>query len=294
MQLENKLFSFILFLLFIGGNAQPYIDITNFNYQTFLAEHKANSSVRNNTEIFTLNIFLPKEMKSGNTLLFRINGETIQSYVSPRPNEDTRVSGVSIPIGYQRLSENKKWISVVMGIPKLASDFRGAINNKDFQYGMLFIENHKCNAYLQIKAGLYINKEAFGYFWVPLIGVDWKATDKLHCFGILPTNYKIEYTIAKRKWYAGINFKAFTRSFQLSESENNDYIRFDEVVLKGFVEYYCLKNMVAYAEMGSLLRRGPTQFKANSNELTYSSQNNPQTDNYSLLSFGLAYRIRTD
>ena len=115
---------------------------------------------------------------------------------------------------------------------------------------------------------MYFNKEAFGNFFVPLIGLDWKASDRLYCYGILPTNYKIEYAIVKKKVYSGINFKAYTRSFQLSKEQNNDYIRFDELVLKGFVEYYFYKNIVLYFEIGWSLGKNPLQYKSNSNELT--------------------------
>jgi hypothetical protein len=101
-----------------------------------------------------------------------------------------------------------------------------------------------------------------------------------------------EYTIAKKKWYTGINFKAQTRSFQLSESQNNDYIRFDEVVLKGYAEYYFLNNLVAYCEIGHAFGDAPLQYKFNSEVLSSSNLNYASVRNYPLMSFGIAYRIR--
>lgn len=288
---SRLVFSF-LFLLATEGIAQPYVDIANFNYQQFSAPSKKNTAIQNRTEIYSLNFFLPLQRENGNALLFRVNGEAIRSSVSPRLNEESIIGSVSIAFGYQHLSKNKKWKSFVLGIPKLASDFEETIDSRDFQYGIFFVENYKFSDKLQVKAGIYYNKEAFGSFVVPLLGVDWKASERLYFFGLLPTNYKIEYTIAKKKWYTGINFKAQTRSFQLSESQNNEYIRFDEVVLKGYAEYYFLNNLVAYCEIGHAFGDAPLQYKFNSEVLSSSNLNYASVRNYPLMSFGIAYRIR--
>ena len=294
MKLMPSLFLVTIFLLFSHGSAQPFVDIANFNYQNFTGTNKSNPSITNNTEDYSFSVFLPKEFKSGNTLLFRINGELIQSSTSPRITQATRVSSISVALGYQWLSENKKWKSVLMGIPKVASDFNSSIGNNDFQYGMLFIQNYKWNSKVQLKVGLYYNKEAFGNFFIPLVGLDWNASDRWQFFGLLPTNYKIEYAIAKKKWYTGVNFKAFTRSFQLSQEQNNDYIRFDEIVLKGFLEYYCTSNIMAYVEIGRAFGKFLLQYKSNSEDLSYSSPNYTPIGNYVPFSIGFAYRIRTD
>ncbi len=279
---------------FSQASAQPFVDIANFNYQNFTGTNKSNPAIDNTTEVYSLSVFLPKELKSGNALLFRINGESIQSSTSPRIAQATSVFSISVALGYQWLSESKKWKSVLMGIPKVASDFKSSVDNHDFQYGMLFVQNYKWNPNLQLKAGLYYNKEAFGNFFVPLVGVDWKASDRWQLFGLLPTNYKIEYAIAKKKWYTGVNFKAFTRSFHLSPEQNNDYIRFDEVVLKGFLEYYCTANIVAYAEIGQSFGKSLLQYKVDSDDLSYSNPNYTPISNYVPFTIGLVYRIRTE
>ena len=287
--------SFLVTILipFSQASAQPFVDIASFNYQNFTGTNNINPGTTNNTKDYSFSIFLPKEFKSGNALLFRINGESIHSSTSPRITQATSVSSISVALGYQWLSQSKKWKSVLMGIPKVASDFQSSIGNQDFQYGMLFTQNYRWNSNLQIKAGLYYNKEAFGNFFVPLVGVDWKASDRWQLFGLLPTNYKIEYAIAKKKWYTGVNFKAFTRSFQLSQEQNKDYIRFDEVVLKGFIEYYYNDNMMMYAEIGQSLGTSVLQYKGDSQDLSYSNPNYIPIGNYVPFSIGLAYRIRT-
>jgi hypothetical protein len=294
MKRYSKLILILTILFFLRGNSQPYTDIANYNYQTFSSNNSSNSSTNQQTDVYALSLFVPRELKNGNTLLFRVNSESIHSSFSPSPTQTHNVSSVSLGFGYQWLSKSQKWKSVLLGIPKVASDFEDAIGKDDFQFGLLFIENYKVSTRLQIKAGIYFNEEVFGHFIVPLLGVDWQASENLRFYGILPTNYKIEYAISKKKLYTGLNFKALTRTFQLSESQNSDYIRFDEVVLKGIIEYYCLKNVVAFAEIGRSFGKAPLQYLHNSKELSNPNVNSTSTNNYTMVSFGLAYRIRTD
>ena len=48
---------------------------------------------------------------------------------------------------------NKKWKTVVIAVPKIASDFKDAINGYDFQMGGIFLENYVHNEKFKIKAG---------------------------------------------------------------------------------------------------------------------------------------------
>jgi hypothetical protein len=83
-----------------------------------------------------------------------------------------------------------------------------------------------------------------------------------------------------------------TTSFQLSKSQNNDYISF--VILKGFLEYCFLKNMVLYYEIGHAFGEIPLQYNATIDQLSNTNLNYNAAKDYILLSFGLAYRIRTN
>ena len=94
-----------------------------------------------------------------------------------------------MPIGMKLVSKNKKWETVLLVIPKIASDFRDAIDANDYQYGGVFLEHFVPNEKLKIKAGIYYNREAFGNLFVPLVGVDWKVNDRINLYGILPTNF---------------------------------------------------------------------------------------------------------
>ncbi len=269
--------------------AQPFTEIVNLNYQYFASNYKDNSAFKNNTENYNLNLFYPKEYKSGNVLLIRLNTERIHSE-NLSANLSSNVTSFAFPVGFQLLSKNKKLKSVAVVIPKIASDFKDKIQSPDFQFGLYLLENYSINKKLNLKAGLYYNKEAFGNFFVPLIGVDWQPNERFSFFGVLPTNYKIEYNLLKNKVYTGVNFKSVTRSFSLSSK--NQYVRFDEVLVKVFAEYYVHKNTVLFTEIGYSLGKNPLLYNSDTNQLITSNSIYSATNTAPVFNFGIAYRIR--
>jgi hypothetical protein len=207
---------------------------------------------------------------------------------------------MSLPLGMKLVSKNKKWETIIIGIPKLASDMRDKVDSYDIQYGGIFMEQFVKSPTFKIKAGLYYNREAFGNFYVPLVGVDWKVNKRFSMYGILPTNYKLEFNLVKNKLYTGLNLKYFTRSFRLSKWDNHDYVRYNEAQVKLFLDYYIIPKTVLFAEVGYDIRENPLQHKyaTDDREMRNISWNNPvytpTKGGYLLFSVGLAYRIRFD
>ncbi len=307
MKNKFRLLIIIVSLVTAKTIAQPFVDIVNFSYQTFNTTYKypispyATIPAKNQTDNYFLNLFVPKEFKNGNTLLIRINSEIIKSSLTSAYDYwDTRqLASVSMPLGFQFVSKNKKWKTVTMVIPKIASDFRAPVNDKDFQLGGIVIENFQLKENIKIKAGLYYNNEAFGNFFIPLVGVDWKINKRIYLYGILPTNYKAEFNIIKNRLYTGLGFKSFTRSFRLSKENFNDYVRYDEEQIKLFVDYFVAKKILVYAEAGYTLGKSPIQYIYNTKEERYdsryfNSQVYTSTEPYMIFNVGIAYRIRTD
>lgn len=272
--------------------AQPFADIITYSYQTFSAPYKAVDSQKNRTDDYVLNFFLPKEFKSGHTFLLRLNTEYLNTiHVS---SYNYAVASLSLPIGFQLATKNKKWKTVLLAIPKVASDFKDKIDKPDLQMGGIVLQNYVYNDQLKFKAGLYYNREAFGNFFMPLIGIDWKATERINFYGILPTNYKVEYNLIKKKLYTGLNFKSYTRSFRLSPNQNNDYVRYNEIQLKLFLDYFIYKKIVLFGEVGYALGKSPIQFMYKTDQETVVNPIFPQVKNGLVFNIGLAYRIRLD
>jgi hypothetical protein len=182
-----------------------------------------------------------------------------------------------------------------MSLQKIASDFKDVIDKHDYQYGGIFLQTYIPNEKVKIKYGIYYNREFFGNLIVPLFGVDWKVSDRLYIYGVLPTNYKVEYNIIKNKLYTGFNLKFFTRSYRLSQLQGNDYVRYNETQIKLFIDYFAYKKILLFAELGYSLGKNPLQYHYNTKDLeTISNPVYSPLKSYPLINIGLAYRIRMD
>ncbi len=288
---------YLLVVVFLGCSiafSQPYVDLASVTYQTFSAPYKTPSFGTNKTDLLGVNLLLPKPLKSGNTILCRIVAENIHSEIISNNPSSSQLSSFSVAFGYQWWSSNQHWKTILMGIPKWASDLKDPITAKDWQYGALAITKYQLNAKVHLKAGLYYNREAFGNFFIPLLGIDWKASERLNFYGILPSNYTVEYQFIPKKGYAGVAFTAPTRSFHLSKSQQEDYVRIDEVTAKFFANYELWNHLVLIGEVGYSLGKSPLQYTTATDRL---SQQNPiytPLKRYPVFGIGLAYRIRED
>src|ERR1019366_4420732 len=180
----------LIFLIASKGLSQPFVDVTSFNYQTFSSKYKDNTQSKNKTDDYFFNLFLPKQFKNGNVLLMGLNSEMLNSSImSSNTSYTSKLYMLILPIGFRFVSINKKWNTVVMSLQKIASDFKDVIDKHDYQYGGIFLQTYIPNEKVKIKYGIYYNREFFGNLIVPLFGVDWKVSDRLYIYGVLPTNY---------------------------------------------------------------------------------------------------------
>lgn len=285
----------LILLVAFNSFSQPFADILSANYQTFSSTYKDSAAgQKNTTDDYFLNFFLPKIFKNGNTLLVRLNGESMNSTISPDSSYSYRLSSVSLPLGFKFVTKNKKWETIVIGVPKLASDFRGKIGPHDWQLGGIFLQYYVPNDRMKIKLGLYYNREAFGNFFMPLVGIDWKISSRVSLYGILPSNYRLEFNIIKNKLYTGLCFKSATRSFSLSQKSNYDYVRYDEQQVKLFVDWFVYKKILLFAEAGYSTSRNPLQYTYGTKNLTYVNPVFTPLKSYPVFNVGIAFRVRTD
>jgi hypothetical protein len=291
-------FLIFTFFFFFRGFSQPFADIASFNYQTFSAPYDSFPNWSNKTQDYFLNLFVPKEFKNGNTLLVRLNVENlVTTYWASNDPEDkypAQLTSISVPLGMKLVTKNKKWESIFLAVPKIAGRKLDFSDPHCLQYGGIFLQHFVPGPRLKVKAGLYYNREAFGNFFVPLLGVDWKASDRISLYGILPTNYRVEFNILREKLYTGLTFKSLTRSFTMGDVWKNDYVRYDEMQVKLFLDFFVYKKFLVFAEMGYTLGKSPIQMhladdKPEVNNVRYS----PVSD-YLLVNVGFAYRVRLD
>jgi hypothetical protein len=226
------------------SSAQPFIDVANLNAQFFSATYKDSLHTKNQTNDYFLNLFFPKEFENGNVFLARLNSEVLHSECRGPVFYSADLFSFSLPIGFQFLSGNKKWKWLLMAIPKFNGDGKTSFSD-GLQVGGTSLFTYIKSEKLKFKFGLYYNTECFGDFFVPLAGMDWKATAHLSFYGTLPNNYRVEYKWGE-KLFTGIGFRSFQRSYRLSSYQ--DYVRVKENLVKVFVDYFAYKKIVVFAE----------------------------------------------
>lgn len=285
---------YMLFVVAMRAYGQPYTELAQVNYQHFSVSSGADYNQRVAHQLISAGFFVPAPMKKRNALLFRLQAEAIDSRSEVGWKSGSQVMSLALGVGFQRLSASEQWGSVVTLIPKLAGDFEGSWSNKNLQYGLLFLQRYRANKDLQFKAGIYYNREVYGNFLVPLVGIDYRISDHWQMYGTLPTNYRIAYSWNSKKCSAGINFRALTRSFYVTEGNRDQYVRFDEILLKVYFEYYFRKNWVFYSELGRSLGDPPQLYHRVNREVHLANPNYSGIGEYTVISCGIAWRISTD
>lgn len=236
--------SLLLFLFFAALRivAQPFADIVSYNNQNFFSHYNdsANSPVYIQDNL--LNLFLPVKFKNDNVLIIRLNSEKAIVQRDGPASFTENLFSISMPLGFVLVSENKKWKYTGIVIPKINSDLRDDLDH-DFQYGGIALVTYVRKSNLQIKFGMYYNREFWGNFFLPLAGVDWKINDRWQIYGVMPSNFRLEYKVSKN-WNTGIGWRSFQRSFRLSANFNNDFVWVKENQLKYYFEGYVYKNLL--------------------------------------------------
>lgn len=282
---------FIL-LFFIKTKAQPFVDIIALNSQNFFSNYKDSTHSPLFIQDNFLNLFIPNKFGKGHVFLLRLNSEQLTINRGGKNKSVYRLNSFSIPVGIQFTAKNQKWKYTGIVIPKLNSDMKDDLSH-DFQLGGIGLITRIFNENFQVKAGLYYNREFFGNFFMPLVGVEWQINNRWQIYGTLPSNFRMEFKLCE-KWNTGIGFRSFTRSFRLSKHDNNDFIWIRENQAKIYIEGFVYKNLLAtfdvYRSIGYQLPR--YDFYNTSIEKTGNPAFANFHDNFGF-TVGLAYRILT-
>jgi hypothetical protein len=261
----------ILFALQIDCSAQYFIDIFSFNRQAYQVPNGAQTSN------FFVNAFIPKVQANGNTIFVRAHYERLDL---KNDSLSATYSSITLPVGMQVQLKNPKVKFTGLIIPKIAGTDLGSSFSEVFQIGAYSLFTVTESEKFRYKFGLYYNREFFGNFFVPLVGVDWKVTERFSVFGTLPQSFKASYSIVPSRLNAGLAFRSMTRSFR--GEENITFVRYNELQFKTFFDFYLSKKNVVFIEGGYFLGKTP---------LLYNNADTKNPLNSDLLKEGKAFPL---
>jgi hypothetical protein len=187
-------------------SAQPFTDIVSLQYQYHLPKPDKQVDPGKKALVhFSTDVLLPLSLKNGSYILTgaQYSSFDFRTLDVPSITERTRYVVFELRLGilHQWKSEQDK--TLLMAIPKWSGD-QPYLDNENFQIGLVALHTHRVSEQFAYKLGFYYNKEFFGNFYMPLIGLEWQIKDDLLLYGVLPGNLHL--------------FKTFTPSVSVSLS----------------------------------------------------------------------------
>jgi len=270
----------VLFALQFDCKAQYFIDIFSFNRQSYNVPNGAQTN-----DLF-VNAFIPKVFKSGNTFFVRAHYEKLDL---KKDSLSATYSSITMPLGMQVQLKNPKWKFTGLVIPKIAGADLGASFSDIFQIGVYSLFTVTESEKFRYKFGLFYNREFFGNFFVPLVGVDWKVTDRFSVFGTLPQSFKASYALVPARVNAGLAFRSMVRTFR--GEDNNTFVRYNELQFKTFFDFYLTPKNVVFIEGGYFLGKTPLLYNNNDIENPVNSNLLKEGKAFPLINAGWALRF---
>jgi hypothetical protein len=208
-------------------SAQPYTDVLTIQHQYHApTQYKQDSMGKRSLHHFAADVLMPISLKNGSYILgggqysdfrFRTEGTTSSDSIYRYGVFELRCGAL-----YQWRSAKDK--TLLLAIPKWSSD-KPLLRSEAFQMGFVMLHTHIVNEDFSYKFGLYYNREFFGNYFVPLIGLEWQIKDDLLLYGVLPGNLQLYKTFSPALSVT-LSYLSPSGSF-LSGSDGN-YIRIAE------------------------------------------------------------------
>lgn len=231
--------------------AQPFIDLVNIHYISS-PDHSVINQKKNETclQNFSIQTTIPFQFKNKTDAIIVSPSFEIWSTEVNHINEEFRNQySIALPVTYLKTLRNPDW-SILSTIIVRRNGYKVGLND-DWQVGVAVITNFKANEDLKYKLGVYANREFFGLFVMPLLGIDWQISKRTNLFGILPGSLTLEHKL-KRNLFTGATFRAITSSYRTPTG----YWRLNENRLGCFLDFYLSKHIVMNLEGGhSILRK---------------------------------------
>ena len=230
----------------INSHAQYFVDIFSFNRQAYNVPNGPQ------TNDFFVNAIVPKVLKNGNTIFVRAGYEKL---ALKNDTLSAQYSSFTLPVGMQVQMKNPKVKFSGLIVPRIAAADLGDSFSDIFQLGVFSLFTVTESDKFRYKFGLYYNRDFFGNFFVPLVGIDWKASERFSLYGTLPNSLKASYALVPSRLNAGLAFRSLTRSFR--GEDVNTFVRYNELQFKTFFDFYITKKNVVFVEGGYFLGKTP-------------------------------------
>ena len=278
-------YKLLIILLLIGIDKvypQAYVDIASIR-KAYSPEFGLGStqSQKNNTEYLFTGINIPLQFKKLN-MVVTVSPYYENWHINSYDSLNFNLKGLGFPITINK-QFNEKWgFGTTLFFRKNTDDLG---TNYSTQIGVLTTVNYVVNERLKIKPGLYYNKEFWGNFFLPIVGIEYYPNENLKIWGNIPATLFVEKKIRKN-WYLSFLVRGVNNSYTLTEKE---YLYINETQVGLVSDWYMFKNFVVALEAGHSLFRNIRTGEMNLDR-AYILQENMRNNVY--FRVNTSYRIR--
>jgi hypothetical protein len=242
--------------------AQPYVDPFQVRY-TYAFENKTGQATP--FAHWWAGSDLPIKLKDKT---YQLLSPYFESWTLDSADKDhilPTVRSIAFPMGFILPLKNPKWSINLM--PIIRWNGEKLFGEKTLQFGGVTFLSYEKAPGKKIRFGAYMNTEFFGFFFMPLLGADWRIDSRNYIFGLLPGRLTYEHKFGKRI-YGGATFRAITNSYRL---QNGQFIRLDDNQISLYLDTYLTKHICITLEPGYGLMR---KLRTGINDRNYISNKN--------------------
>lgn len=170
-----------------------------------------------------------------------------------------RLNGNLFKVGVAFRSKNDRHKNLFLFLPRLNGE--KAIRSV-WQWGSVFLHTHGVSPSFKWKAGVYVNKELFSPFMVPMLGFEYHFNEKFNVKTILPLNFHLNYVLLKDRLTSGFSFVGRVSSYSsyFSSAVVNSYTEVLDNAITFYGDVKLFKNVFLRADAGIMLGRKVDSF----------------------------------
>ena len=143
--------------------------------------------------------------------------------------------------------------------PRLMSDFKN-LDGNSFQLGGLVSYAKAYSDDFSLGFGGMYNQELFGPYFVPLVFINWQASEKWYIEGMLPVTAKVHYRVNEGLDVGFNHFGLITSYYLGHEDYAGDYIERQSIDLSLFARQRLFGNIYVEGMAGRTFGRGYEQY----------------------------------
>lgn len=244
----QRLLEWILLLVWLGpiwivglAQAQPYFDVASIQYWNGPSYFSPDSS---GESYFSAGVSIPIQLGSGKSLLVSPQYDTreLSGFNGVTSNQ---LQSASLPISFLWFASDSAWMMNITAINRINSN--GSLQFEDsWQTGGAVVISRQFKNRLWIRAGAYYNREFFSDYFLPLLGCDWRITERWRLFGVMPSNIRLQHQISAHS-NIGLSFRSFTNSYRKS---SKGYVKLYDNHLFLYADKRIYGSLVGVVELG--------------------------------------------